>query len=136
MHKKIWSVLAAMEHEMTTNRKSNFRLLLQILVLPTVIAGAFTFMAGATIVHKAPDNSGVPAHPDGKDIILAKGSLQRGMTKKEVYDIEGVPYRVVRVPDEEDKEVWIYRCINSDGFNEDCKYLYFDGDELVKIESP
>lgn len=136
MHKKIWFVLTAMEYEMTTNHKSNFRLLLQILILSVVIAVAFDFMAGATNVYKVPDKSGLPAHPGGKALILAKGSLQRGMTKKEAYDIEGVPYRVVRVPDEEDKEVWVYRCMNSDGFNDDCKYLYFDGNELVKIERP
>ena len=121
---------------MTTNRKNNFRLLLQILILSVFIASAFTFRAGATNVYKAFDKTDVPTHPGGKVTILAEGSLQRGMTKKEAYDVEGVPYRVVRVPDEEDKEVWVYRCMNSDGFNDDCKYLYFDGDELVKIERP
>ena len=42
----------------------------------------------------------------------------------------------VRLEVENDKEMWIYRCLNSDGFNEDCLYLYFNGDELDKIERP
>ena len=69
-------------------------------------------------------------------IKLAKGRLFVGMTKIEAYEGEGVPYRVKRLKGEDDKEMWIYRCLNSDGFNEDCLYLYFNGDELDKIERP
>ena len=67
---------------------------------------------------------------------VADGRLSVGMTKKEAFDIEGVPYRVKRLQGEEGKEMWIYRCNNDDGFDEDCLYLYFSGDELRKIEEP
>ena len=69
-------------------------------------------------------------------IELAGGRLFIGMTKKEAFDVEGVPYRVRRMQGEEGKEMWIYRCNNDDGFDEDCLYLYFDGDTLGKIERP
>lgn len=59
-----------------------------------------------------------------------------GMTKTEAYEIEGVPYRIKRLKGEDGKEMWIYRCNNDDGFDEDCMYLYFNGDELSKIERP
>ena len=70
------------------------------------------------------------------NIVIAKGRLFIGMTKKEAYDVEGVPYRVRRLSGEDGKEMWIYQCNNEDGFNEDCLYLYFKGDELEKIERP
>ena len=65
-------------------------------------------------------------------IKLAKARLFVGMSKIEAYEAEGIPYRVKRLEGENDNEMWIYRCLNSDGFNEDC--LYFNGDELDKIE--
>lgn len=69
-------------------------------------------------------------------LILSAGRLFIGMTKTEAFDAEGVPYRVKRMQGEDGKEMWIYRCNNDDGFDEDCLYLYFDGDELRKIERP
>lgn len=69
-------------------------------------------------------------------IEIAKGRLFVGMTKIEAYEAEGVPYRVKRLEGEDGKEMWIYRCLNGEGFNEDCLYLYFNGDELDKIERP
>lgn len=67
---------------------------------------------------------------------IAKGRLFVGMTKVEAFEAEGTPYRVKRLEGEDNKEMWIYRCMNGDGFNEDCLYLYFNGDELDKIERP
>lgn len=68
-------------------------------------------------------------------IVLASGDgLSYGMTKKEAYDVKGVPEKINRMAGEEGKEMWVYRCQNDDGYDEDCLYLYFDGDELVKIE--
>jgi len=69
-------------------------------------------------------------------IIAAGGALSYGMTKTEAYDAKGVPDKINRLPDEGGKEMWVYECMDSDGFNEDCLYLYFDGDKLVKIERP
>lgn len=69
-------------------------------------------------------------------LISSAGRLFIGMTKKEAFDVEGVPYRVKRIQGEEGKEMWVYRCNNDDGFDEDCLYLYFSGDELRKIERP
>ena len=66
--------------------------------------------------------------------VAKKGRLFIGMTKTEAYEIEGVPYRVRRLEGEDGKEMWVYRCNNEDGFDEDCLYLYFSGDELDKIE--
>lgn len=68
--------------------------------------------------------------------IAKKGRLYIGMSKTEAYEVEGVPYRVRRLKGEEGKEIWVYRCNNEDGFDEDCLYLYFGGDELEKIERP
>lgn len=68
--------------------------------------------------------------------IAKKDRLFIGMTKTEAYEVEGVPYRVKRLKGEDGKEMWIYRCNNEDGFDEDCLYLYFSGDELGKIERP
>lgn len=68
--------------------------------------------------------------------VAEKGRLFIGMTKIQAYEVEGVPYRTKRLKDEEGKEIWIYRCNNEDGFDEDCLYLYFSGDELRKIERP
>ncbi len=58
------------------------------------------------------------------------------MIKTEAYEVEGVPYRVKRLEGEDGKEMWIYRCNNDDGFDEDCLYLYFSDNELDKIERP
>ena len=69
-------------------------------------------------------------------IEIAGGRLFIGMTKTEAFDVEGVPYRVRRIKGEDNKEMWVYRCNNDDGFDEDCLYLYFDGDTLDKIERP
>ena len=69
-------------------------------------------------------------------IEVAKGRLFIGMTKVEAFEAEGTPYRVRRLEGEDNKEMWIYRCMNGEGFNEDCLYLYFNGDELDKIERP
>lgn len=68
--------------------------------------------------------------------IAKKGRLFIGMTKTEAYEVEGLPYRTKRMQGEEGKEMWIYRCNNDDGIDEDCLYLYFNGDELDKIERP
>lgn len=68
--------------------------------------------------------------------IAKKDRLYIGMSKTEAYEVEGVPYRVRRLKGEEGKEMWVYRCNNEDGFDEDCLYLYFGGDELDKIERP
>ena len=56
---------------------------------------------------------------------LAAAELSVGMTKTEFYDIKGTPDEVKRPSSEESREVWVYRCMNSDGFHEDCLYLFF-----------
>jgi hypothetical protein len=66
---------------------------------------------------------------------LAAAELSVGMTKTEVYEIKGTPDKVKRPSVEESREVWVYRCMNSDGFNEDCLYLFFEDDRLVKIDN-
>ena len=78
-------------------------------------------------------HSGMP-EISGNFILAASDGLSPGMTKKEVYDKEGVPDKLNRLPGEEGKEMWVYKCQNDDGFNEDCLHLYFDGDRLVKID--
>jgi len=78
----------------------------------------------------------VTESPENILIEVAKGRLFIGMTKVEAFEAEGTPYRVKRLEGEDDKEMWVYRCMNNDGFNEDCLYLYFNGDELDKIERP
>lgn len=65
-------------------------------------------------------------------IQLAEADISVGMTKLEVYEIKGTPNKVKRPG--ENREVWVYRCMNSEGFREDCLYLFFEDDRLVKID--
>ena len=37
------------------------------------------------------------------------------MTKIEVYEIKGTPYRVNRLDGGNNREQWVYRCMNSEG---------------------
>ncbi len=97
----------------------------------------FALFISATYISSAEINFEKKNNIEDKVFIeLAGGRLFIGMTKKEAFDVEGVPYRVRRIQGEDNKEMWIYRCNNEDGFNEDCLYLYFDGDTLDKIERP
>jgi hypothetical protein len=69
-----------------------------------------------------------------RPIQLAEAGMSVGMTKLEVYEIKGTPYKIKRPSGEENREAWVYRCMNSDGFQEDCLYLFFEDDRLVKID--
>lgn len=66
----------------------------------------------------------------------AGDKVSYGMTKVEAFDAKGTPDKINRMADEPGKEMWVYKCMGDDGFNEDCLYLYFDGDKLIKIERP
>ena len=71
----------------------------------------------------------------GEYYVVAKDDgLSYGMSKAEAYEVKGLPDKTNRISGEEGKEMWVYRCENDEGFNEDCLYLYFDGDKLVKID--
>ena len=100
-----------------------------LVIMALLFSTAFFSFAGTTPDHVVDENADVT-------IEVTKGRLFIGMTKVEAYDVKGVPYRVKRLEGEDGKEMWIYRCNNDDGFNEDCLYLYFNGDELDKIERP
>lgn len=67
-------------------------------------------------------------------IQVAESDLSVGMTKLEVYEVKGTPYRVNRLAGESNREQWVYRCMNSEGYEEDCLHLYFEDDKLVKIK--
>ena len=67
-------------------------------------------------------------------IIIAGEALSYGMTKSEAYEVKGIPDKTNKILGEEGKEMWVCKCVNDEGFNEDCLYLYFDGDKLLKIE--
>ena len=71
---------------------------------------------------------------DSSILLSRSDGVSIGMTKKEVYDIKGVPDKINRLSGEQGKEMWVYRCQNDDGFDEDCLYLYFDGDRLSKVD--
>ena len=98
----------------------------------------FFAAASSAAAYQKDVSTDYESHSDAQhkrgDYILVAGGVSPGMTKKEVYDEEGVPDKVNRLPGEEGKEMWVYRCQNDDGFNEDCLHLYFDGDRLVKID--
>ncbi|MEM7007802.1 MAG: hypothetical protein AAF462_01565 [Thermodesulfobacteriota bacterium] len=97
----------------------------------------FVVMSTTSLYSSADIQSATNKYIEYKTTIeLAQGRLFIGMTKIEAFDVEGVPYRVKRLEGEDGKEMWIYRCNNDDGFDEDCLYLYFNGDELSKIERP
>lgn len=68
--------------------------------------------------------------------LQAGDKVSYGMTKVEAFEAQGTPDKINRIPDEPGKEMWVYKCMGDDGFNEDCLYLYFDGDKLIKIERP
>jgi len=105
------------------------RLTISSVILGLVISTTFFSFADIKSDHVIDEQANVI-------IEVAKGRLFISMTKIEAYEVEGVPYRVKRLEGEDDKEMWIYRCNNEDGFDEDCLYLYFNGDELEKIERP
>jgi hypothetical protein len=100
-----------------------------MVIMGLVFTTSFSSFAEMTPNLVIDEHSNVP-------IEVAKGRLFVGMTKIEAYEAKGVPYRVKRLEGEDGKEMWIYRCNNEDGFDEDCLYLYFNGDELDKIERP
>lgn len=68
--------------------------------------------------------------------VHAGDKVSYGMTKIEVFEAKGTPDKINRLPDEPGKEMWVYKCMGDDGYNDDCLYLYFDGDTVVKIERP
>lgn len=76
---------------------------------------------------------GTGASSPGDRLIAAEDGIKTGMSKVEVYEVKGVPDKINRLPDLENKEQWVYKCMNSDGYEEDCLYLFFDGDRLDKI---
>ncbi len=89
-----------------------------------------------TNVHKSDGVSGNVVENTDSFILIAGGGLSHGMTKLEAYEVKGMPHKTNRLPGEDGKEMWVYQCENDDGYNEDCLYLYFEGDKLVKIERP
>lgn len=105
-------------------------LVVVVVIIGLVFMNPFLVLANF-ITNQKPDNFN-----NNIQIEVAEGRLFIGMTKVEAYEAKGTPYRVKRLEGEEGKEMWIYRCYNNDGFNEDCLYLYFNGDELDKIERP
>lgn len=69
-------------------------------------------------------------------VAQAGDKVSYGMTKIEAFEAKGTPDKINRLPDAPHKEMWVYKCMGDDGYNDDCLYLYFDGDKLVKIERP
>ena len=78
----------------------------------------FAVFLSATYISSAEINFEQKGSIEEKVFIeLAGGRLFIGMTKKEAFDVEGVPYRVKRIQGEESKKMWVYRCNNDDGFD-------------------
>lgn len=103
------------------------------------LIAVFCLMAATTFGYKTEfdksnEASGNFMKSEDSFIIIAGEALSYGMTKSEAYEAKGMPDKTNRIPGEEGKEMWVYKCINDEGFKEDCLYLYFDGDKLVKIE--
>ncbi|MGB2692154.1 MAG: hypothetical protein WBB48_11790 [Thermodesulfobacteriota bacterium] len=99
---------------------------------------SFLFIISSALCSSAEMNLIEPSQINESFVfeVAKKDRLFIVMTKTEAYEVEGIPYRVKRLEGEDEKEMWIYRCNNDDGFDEDCLYLYFSDNELGKIERP
>jgi len=112
-------------------------------LLIIIIVISFCFVPGSSWANSTNESgSGIfkndecsPREEPTNPVQLAEADISVGMTKTEVYEIKGTPDKVKRPDSEESREVWVYRCMNSDGFHEDCLYLFFEDDRLVKINN-
>lgn len=111
-------------------------------LLIIILVTSFCFIPGSSLVYTANGScSGIfkkdecsGTEKPTNTIKLAEADISLGMTKTEVYEIKGTPDKVKRPSVEESREVWVYRCMNSEGFHDDCLYLFFEDDRLVKID--